>query len=240
MNNFGSHIFLILGFSCLISCKVPSQIQLSDIRTKQKQLLFEDSFENGLEKWIVEKEDIGTSEVYARDGKMIVDVGGGTTVWFKELIKHKNVLIQYNRKVIMNNGKNDRLSDLNQFWMANDPEDTDLFTRSGSFAEYDSLSMYYAGIGGNRNTTTRFRKYLGNGDRKLIHDLTEKQYLLEPNKTYFIQILVLEGLTKLFVDGSEMFSYLDNEPLKKGYFGFRTVQSHQEIDDFKIFAIKIK
>ena len=233
-------IVFFLGICCLISCRVPAEIQLSDIKSGQKELLFEDSFERGLENWIVEKEAIGISEVYARDGKMIIDVGGGATVWFKKSIANKNVLIQYNRKVIMNNGENDRLSDLNQFWMANDPEDQNLFSRSGTFAEYDSLQMYYAGIGGNRNTTTRFRKYLGNGDRKLIYDLTEKEYLLEPNKTYFIQILVLEGTTKLFIDGEELFSFKDNEPLKNGYFGFRTVQSHQEIEDFKIFSLNIK
>ena len=231
-------VLFFLGLCGLISCKVPAEIQLSDIGSEQKELLFEDSFESGLNKWVVEKEPVATSEVYTKNGKMIIDVGGGATVWFKEMIDQQNVLIQYNRTVVMRGGENDRLSDLNQFWMAEDPEDSNVFSRSGSFPEYDSLRMYYAGIGGNRNTTTRFRKYLGNGDRKLIHDLTEQKYLLESNKTYLIQILVSEGITKLFVDGTELFSYNDNEPLTKGYFGFRTVQSHQEIEGFKVYSIK--
>lgn len=235
MSETASIIFLV--FCCLLSCKVPAEIKLNDIEFEQKELLFEDSFKNGLDKWVVEKEPVGTSEVYTKNGKMIIDVGGGSTVWFKEMIDKKNVLIQYKRRVVMKGGENDRLSDLNQFWMANDPHNPDIFSRSGSFAEYDPLQMYYAGIGGNRNTTTRFRKYLGNGERELIYDLTDKEYLLEPNKTYFIQILVSEGITKLFVDGTELFSYSDTKPLTKGYFGFRTVQSHQEIDEFRVYSL---
>ena len=33
--------------------------------------------------------------------------------------------------------------------------------RSGTFAEYNDLLTYYVGLGGNRNTTTRFRRYIG-------------------------------------------------------------------------------
>ena len=33
--------------------------------------------------------------------------------------------------------------------------------RSGAFAEYNDLLTYYVGLGGNRNTTTRFRRYIG-------------------------------------------------------------------------------
>ncbi len=222
----------------LFSCKTGEVLELGELEIEKKKLLYKDNFEEDLSKWVVEKESVGTSEVYVKNGKMVIDVGGGATIWFKNKIEKEDILIQYNRTVVMNGGENDRLSDLNQFWMAEDPENSNLFTRTGSFREYDSLRMYYAGIGGNRNTTTRFRKYMGNGDRKLIHDLTEQKYLLKPNKTYLIQILVVEGVTKLFVDGSEIFSYQDDEPLVEGYFGFRTVQSHQEIEGFKVYAIK--
>lgn len=232
------YILLLFSFSCLFSCKSENEIRLGNIKAVKEKLLFEDSFEEGLNNWIVEKEPQGNSEVNVEGGKMFIDVDGGATVWFKNMIEQDNVLIQYHRTVIMKNGENDRLSDLNQFWMAKDPGNKNLFTRSGSFREYDSLRMYYAGIGGNRNSTTRFRKYHGDGDRELIHDLKTEKYLLEPNRTYFVQILVLEGVTKVFVNGEEYFSYLDKDPLTEGYFGFRTVQSHQKIDHFKVFSIK--
>lgn len=71
----------------------------------------------------------------------------------------------------MNGGKNDRISDLNQFWMANDPNNYNLFTRNGVFEAYDSLQLYYVGMGGNSNTTTQLRKYRGNGQRVLLQGI---------------------------------------------------------------------
>jgi len=204
---------------------------------KKAELLYQDDFDNGMENWVAETPESEYSSIETVDGKLSIDVDDGATVWFNEKLSG-NILIEYNRKVIINDGHNDRLSDLNQFWMANDPENENLFTRSGVFAEYHELRQYYAGIGGNRNTTTRFRKYQGDGERTLIYDLQDEHHLLQPNKTYFIQIIVYNGTTKLFVDGEEYFSFTDDEPLTKGYFGFRTVMSHQEMDDFKVYHLK--
>lgn len=201
------------------------------------ELLFEDNFDNGLQNWIVETPKSPFSKVETKDGKLIIDVEHGATVWLNKKFSG-NILIEYYRKVIMKDGHNDRLSDMNQFWMATDPRNENLFTRSGKFSEYDSLRLYYAGIGGNNNTTTRFRKYQGNGERTLLFDFQDEHHLLKPNKTYFIQIVVYNGTTKFYIDGVEYFSFKDDEPLTEGYFGFRTVQSHQEIDDFKVYRLK--
>ena len=122
--------------------------------------------------------------------------------------------------------------------MAADPRHDSVFTRSGTFSEYDSLRLYYAGIGGNSNSTTRFRKYQGDGERTLLFDLQDEHHLLQPNKTYLIQLVVYNGTTKVFVDGEQYFSFTDDEPLSEGYFGFRTVKSHQEMDDFKVYRLE--
>ncbi|MFH0988768.1 MAG: DUF6250 domain-containing protein [bacterium] len=203
----------------------------------KEQLIYQDNFDRGIKNWVVETSHSPNSKVESKDGKLIIDVEHGATVWFNKKLSG-NILIEYHRKVIMNNGHNDRLSDLNQFWMATDPRQENLFTRSGTLAEYDSLRLYYAGIGGNSNTTTRFRKYRGNGERNLLTDLQDERHLLQPNKTYLIQLVVHNGTTKVFVDGEQYFSFKDDEPLTEGYFGFRTVESHQEIDDFKIYRLK--
>ena len=203
----------------------------------KEQLLYLDNFDQNMKNWVVETPDSPNSKVDDINGKLVIDVDHGATVWLRKKLSG-NILIEYNRKVIINNGQNDRLSDLNQFWMATDPRQENLFTRNGKFSEYDSLLLYYAGIGGNSNSTTRFRKYLGNGDRKLYSDLQDKQHLLQPNKTYLIQIVVYNGTTKVFVDGEQYFSFTDNEPLTEGYFGLRTVKSHQEINNFKVYRLK--
>jgi len=186
---------------------------------------------------VVETPDSANSKVGIENGKLVIDVDHGATVWFNKKLSG-NILIEYSRQVIMNNGRNDRLSDLNQFWMATDPRQENVFTRSGTFSEYDSLRLYYAGIGGNSNSTTRFRKYLGNGERRLLVDLQDEGHLLQANKTYSIQLVVYNGTTKVFVDGEQYFSFTDDEPLTEGYFGFRTVKSHQVMDDFRVYELK--
>lgn len=206
-------------------------------RFQKGTLLYQDDFDHGIKDWVVETPASPYSKVEAKDEKLTVDVDHGATVWFDKKLSG-NILIEYHRKVIMNGGHNDRLSDMNQFWMATDPLRENLFTRSGTFSGYDSLHLYYAGIGGNNNSTTRFRKYLGNGERKLEVDFQDKQHLLQPNTTCLIQLVVYNGTTKVFVDGRQYFSFTDDKPLTEGYFGFRTVKSHQEMDDFKVYELK--
>ncbi len=200
-------------------------------------LLYRDNFDQGLRNWVVETPDSPNSSVTTENERLIIDVDHGATVWLNKKLSG-NVLIEYHREVIMNNGHNDRLSDLNMFWMATDPDNTNLFTRNGTFAEYHPLNLYYAGIGGNYNSTTRFRKYDGTGERELLQEKNDESHLLKPNHNYLIQIVVSDGTTKVFVDGEEYFSYTDHQALAEGYFGVRTVKSHQVIDDVKIYQLK--
>src|SRR5436305_13687404 len=115
-------------------------------------------------------------------------------------------------RVLVDTGRNDCLSDLNTYWMATDPENTNLFTRNGVLESYDSLQLYYVGMGGNTNSTTRFRKYQGNGERTLLKEYTDKEYLLEANKLYHIVITIKDSRTTFEVDGKTFFSYNDTSP----------------------------
>lgn len=229
---------LVLFISCKPSNndKTGFNLETSNVYTKDS-LIYSDDFSNDLSNYILEFPDSPDSKIDLIDGKLVIDVDGGTTVWLNKKLKG-DILIEYKRKVIIDNGVNDRLSDLNQFWMASDPNNKNLFTRSGLFHEYDSLLQYYFGFGGNTNTTTRFRKYTGDGNRVLIHDHSDKKYLLEANKLYTIEIIVFKGTTKVNIDKEQFASYNDPEPLREGYFGFRTTESRQEIDDLKIYSIK--
>lgn len=201
------------------------------------ELFYHDDFSNGLQNWVIESKLSPNAKVEIQHDKLVLDVNCGATIWLKKKLAG-NVLIRYTRKVIMDNGLNDRLSDLNTFWMATDPKNENLFTRQGIFSTYDSLSLYYAGIGGNSNQTTRFRKYTGNGERVLLSDYADEVHLLQANKTYLVEIAVYNGTTTVFVDHKLYFTYDDENPLTEGYFGFRTVKSRQEIDDLEIFRLE--
>ena len=219
------------------SASTPAGYQAARKSYRPGKLLYKENFSRRLNNWILEYRRSDASDITIKNRKLVIDVDGGATVWFSRKLAG-DIMITYKRKVVMQQGRNDRLSDLNMFWMATDPRNDQLFTRSGTFTEYDSLSLYYAGIGGNRNTTTRFRKYSGAGERNLFRDLTNKAHLLEANKWYKIKIIVFQGHTRILVNNQLFFSFDDPKPLKEGYFGFRTTESRQVIDDFRVYALK--
>jgi rhamnogalacturonan endolyase len=210
-----------------------------DAFTQAPKLVYAADFSKPISnsEWIIELQPEANSKVYTENGKLILDTKGGVTVWLNKLLE-VNFQIEYRRAVIMSNGVNDRLSDLNQFWMASDPRNRNLFTnRSGVFAEYDSLELYYVGMGGNENTTTRFRKYNGHGDKKILQEYSDEDHLLKTGHQYLIKIIVKDGVTSFWIDGKSYFSYDDPNPLTQGYFGFRSLHSRQEIMDFRIYEL---
>ena len=158
MKNFALLLGIILCSSCLIFKKSENVVE---IRTDQ--LLFKDDFLVLLDVWIIETPQKSDSVVFVKDNKLIINAEKGITIWLNKKL-FANYVISFKRKVLVADGPYDRLSDMNVFWMATDPKNKDLFTRSGVFEEYDTLSLYYIGMGGNTNTTTRFRKYIDYGN----------------------------------------------------------------------------
>jgi rhamnogalacturonan endolyase len=194
--------------------------------------LYRDDFSGPLHGWVAEYARKPGNTVETRDGRLLLDVDGGATVWLDKPLSG-NLLIAFTRRVVVDGGRNDRLSDLNVFWMARDPGRENLFTRTGRFEDYDDLALYYVGIGGNRNTTTRLRRY-GDGRRELVGEYLDAAHLLAPNRDYRIEIAVFDGCTRVRVDGVDWFTYRDAHPLTQGYFGLRTTWSHQTVGDLTI------
>lgn len=199
------------------------------------RILYEDDFSAGLSNWLAE----GTQPELVND-RMELDTPIGTTVWFKQRLSG-NVLIEYDATVIDTDGPNDRVSDLNCFWMATDPANLDnLFAnseqRGGTFKNYDNLNLYYVGYGGNTNSTTRFRRYC-NSQRNLLGEYTDPEHLIIPNHRYHIQLVVLDNTVEYYIDGERLFHYYDPQPFSEGHFGLRTVQNHLAMDNFRVLRI---
>jgi len=205
---------------------------------KTERLIFSDDFHQTLDTaiWQIELQESPGSFAGAQDGKLILRTGKGVTVWLKKKLKG-NIRISYDRKVIVNGGVMDRLSDLNQFWMASDPVTKKLSGRNGELDAYNSLQLYYVGMGGNYNSTTRFRKYDGKGNRELLAEYADQSHLLIANKLYHIETIVENGEVSFWVDQQKYFSYTDAAVLKEGYFGFRSTKSNQEIYNLRIYQI---
>jgi hypothetical protein len=235
MKNYFAHrcSFVLLLAALCVSNNAP-------VQKKKEKLIFSGEFSSALDTsiWKTEIAPLPTSAVYVKDGQLFLDTKGGVTVWLNKKLKG-NIRIEYSRKVLVDSGANDRLSDLNSFWMATDPKDKNLFTRNGVLESYDSLKMYYVGMGGNTNSTTRFRKYQGNGEKALLQEYKDRSHLLEANKEYHITIEVINGVVRYIVNGETFFEYKDSSVLKEGYFGFRSTKSRQSIAWIKVYQIKI-
>jgi len=212
-----------------------------DPRFRVGPRLAQDDFKHGLDLWSVELERGGA--VRAEGGELTIDVPGGCTVWLKQELDGP-VLIEYEATPIGRGGANDRVSDLNNFWMARDtrsPEDLFATIRSGVFADYDFLKCYYVGLGGNGNTTTRFRRYVGEpGNRPLRdeHDLSAVDVLLRANVSQRIQLLAAGQQVAYYRDGRRLFELDDSDPYTSGWFALRTTQNHMSVRRFRVHSLR--
>lgn len=168
----------------------------------------------------------------------------GFTLWNRKKLKAP-CTIEYDACIVDEGKEYERLSDLNCFWMANDPKANTVFDRipwrMGNFPCSYSMNLYYLGYGGNHNSTTRFRRY--NADERGIKDAKyrpailkeykDADHLLKANHWYHIIIKVNKKSTSIYVDGKLIAKYNDPKPLQSGWFGFRTTKSHARLANFK-------
>ncbi len=237
-------LVLLVTFTRTGWSQSPKVMPVADKRIHAGAVLFMDDFTHGLDHWHVEMEKPGT--VTAKDGVLDIDVPAGVTVWLQQELDGP-VMIQYEATVVSAGGANDRVSDLNSFWMATDPKtpNGDVFARgrTGKFAEYNSLDMYYVGLGGNGNTTTRFRRYIGvEVERPLLpeNDLAVAQHPemgIVPNKTQTVTLIADGGLIQYWRDGAKVFEMQDAQPYTKGWFGIRTTKNHMQVRNLRIVRL---
>ena len=198
-----------------------------------------------LKNWIAEDHSGQMQIEVSRDTLEIVSPKG-VTLWYNQKLTGEYE-ISYRVQVVMQGGAFDRLSDLNCFWAANDPEHPDdLFARSawrkGIFQCYKTLNLFYVGYGGNHNSTTRFRRYYGTGAdskdeiaRPIIKEYTDSEHLLQPNRWYDIRIVVKKDATDFYVDGVKLFQApLGRAGEGDGYFGLRLLTNHVIFSGFQV------
>lgn len=192
--------------------------------------------------WKIESESPDYKVTFRGDTAEIV-APKGLTLWRKEKMSGK-VTIEYDACVVVEK-EDDRLSDLNCFWMASDPKyPNNLWKRekwrSGIFVNCYSLQLYYLGYGGNYNSTTRFRRYDGNEEGitnpelrpAILKEYKDKEHLLEANRWYHIKITNENNRISYYIDGKRLVDFRDATPLTEGWFGFRTTLSRTRITNF--------
>lgn len=235
-----SYVAFVLLALAAVTCaaEMPPRAAISpDPRFIVGETIVDDDFTGDARLWHSEFEKDGS--VTVRDGVLTIDVPGGCTVWLKTLLREP-VLISYEARMVDASGPNDRVSDLNCFWMARDarsPDDIFGHRRSGAFSDYDQLRCYYVGLGGNANTTSRFRRYIGErGNRPLLpeHDLAAPEFLLRPNVWQTVQLVAAGSAIAYYRDSRRIFDYHDPHPYTSGWFALRTVTSHFQVKNFRV------
>jgi len=181
--------------------------------------------------WSIEAEDPAARVALLND-MLDIDTPKGITLWYRRML-HTPVTISYEVMAVDHGGPNDAVSDVNAFWMARNRDGSDVLDRrrNGAFAEYDDMLAYYVGIGGNRNTTTRFRRYIGQpGDRPLLPENDRAgAALLQPNRWTQIRLIADGRRAIVERDGQRLFMLDDTAPYTSGRFGLRTTKSHLRV-----------
>ena len=199
-----------------------------------------DDFRHGLGQWHIEAER--PARVEARDGVLDIDAPAGITLWFKHRLEGA-VRIDFDAVAVSEGGPNDQVSDLNVFWMAGNADGSaPVYSRprSGKFDEYNDLRTYYVGLGGNRNTTSRFRRYIGDPVVRPLrpeHDLNATTALLKPNARQAITLIADGGHIEYRRDGETLFTLEDDQPYVGGWFALRTTFSHLRVSNLRIHAL---
>lgn len=174
----------------------------------------------------------------------------GLTLWRNEKLSGRTV-IEYDACLMDEGLDSDRPSDLNCFWMATDPGVSDgsvfrrLKQRNGVFKRCYTLQLYYMGYGGNHNTTTRFRRYRGEGNQvardaelpdslrpAILAEYTDATHLNRPNRWRHIRLEADGMRIRYYIDGECLVDYRDPQPSTEGWFGLRTTWSRLRLTNF--------
>ena len=195
-----------------------------------------------LSHWRIEAEP-GATVTLRRGGVIDIDAADGVTLWYARPLTGP-VAIDYDVMAVQAGGPHDAVSDVNAFWMAQDPAvpggSVLARPRGGAFARYDDLTTYYVGIGGNRNTTTRMRRYVGRaGERPLLpeHDRSDAAAMLVPNRWTHIRLIAKGQEVAVERDGVRLFTMHDTAPYMRGWFGLRTTRSHLRVKNLRFTRV---
>ena len=200
------------------------------------KILHEDKLDNQAkfsENWVVQMNRVDSSlKRYARieAGKLEVHDPRGCTIWFKSKMEGL-IMISYRiiASTTYNQGNDIVPRDINQFWMAQSPDNTaadakgglfDVEKFEGDFKSYDQIRSYYASTGGgnttNYNRTTRIRRYPRKIDGKqadhqgLNFRDDDMSFLVVPDKEHLVQLVAADDIVQYIVDGKIVYQ------IKKG------------------------
>jgi len=219
LSSFISPVALVLFWlSPSLFAAEPLVLGKAQNRFEIGNLIAQDDFQS-LANWNVqvqERDGFEPARIEAKDGWLDCFLPGrGASIWFQEKLKTR-VTITY--EVVCPEPspavKGISPRDINNFWLASDPEGKDLFDKTrytGKFSTYDKIHAYYASTGGGRagdaNRTIRLRRYPREIEGQPAAHLylnerdAEKEHLIRPNEVMSVQLVAYDDLIQYIVDG---------------------------------------
>lgn len=222
-----------------------------------------DDFRQGVTQWRIEAQDPRT-EVKAEQGVLRWHAPAGLSLWWHAPLKG-DWAVRFTATPLPapeSAGPKlaGRVSDLNMFWNASDADAPASLPRSrdGAFKSHDTLRAYYAGFGANGNTTTRWRRYDGKGQRVLLDGFADPPEAepgdrrgpmtpatrLSAGQPIHVQIVSRQPTPadpitlRWSANGHELFAWSDPQPLLAGGFALRSTASAFEIRDFQVLGCR--
>lgn len=194
------------------------------------EVLAEDDFSGGLERWVVE----GNSEVWIEEGTLRIDTPerGYATVWHRDPFEGDQ-LIRFRARVLPPR----QASNINFFFCASLPDGGDFFApeRSGRYAEYHEINNYTMTFTGRQEGVASAPGYMRLRKNPGFHKVAENLDTRADIETdYDIAILKVGERIRVFVNGEAQVDWQDEPGAAHpgGYAGFRTFWSRLAIDRF--------
>lgn len=215
----------------------------------QTQALLAAPFAAGLPAWRVEAEHPATRVGSRADGTALeLATPAGLTLWLRQPLQG-DYAVRFTAVPLPAPAEAGalagRVSDLNLFWNASEPDGQPPGPRDGRFASHDTLRAYYAGLGANGNRTTRLRLYDGQGARVLLdgwadaaeagpgdrHGALPEALRLRAGQPVTVQLVSRRASAqdpatlRLWQDDRLLFERAEAAPLLQGHFALRTTAS---------------
>lgn len=227
---------------------------------QREVVVIAEDFDRGLGRWRVEAEDPRTDvELVRPEGRPALEVRAprGVTLWLQQPLSG-DYAVRFVATPLpapaSAGALAGRVSDLNMFWNAGEADGPGLALRGGAFAEYDSLRAYYVGFGANGNTTTRLRRYEGQGRRVLLdgwadppqQEAADRRGAMTPHtrlvagRPVQVQLVSRQPTDedpvhlRWWADERLLFESREPEPRLQGHFGLRTTASRWQFTSLRV------
>lgn len=238
------------------------------------ELIYENDFEDDAD-WVIQMEATEASSEpridFFNSFLEVLMPGRGATIWNRNKFSG-NIAITYQVKAPSTfvDELGVVVRDVNTFWHASHPGNPDqIFDESiytGAFTSYHTQQGYYASMGGRDNSTTRFRRYPREANGKALSHISlfdkdgNPEYLITPDRTHTIQVVVFNDVIQYIVDGNIIYQIREGDelsiekedgsiehseystsnfsPYTSGWFGFRLVNTHHIYSEFKVYKLE--